>query len=334
MFLVGRGIPDHITSLPETVLNTPFGQMLRPQLESSMRSITQAPVHTQQAPSRNGNDSHNSISPKGMVRNVTALSELENALSSASNSCAVIFFTSSTCAPCKLLYPTYDELAEDAGDKAVLLKVDINYAHEIASKYSVRATPTIMTFLKGQKEEEWAGADINRLKNSVKFLIHSAHPPHPHSNLRISALLDASGKPIKYVKVPPLDKLSAKLGDLSNDPRINSMKLFLSKQQSAARQGMVPRHTLTAGALKLNILQITLFRPCQILQRFFKVVSTMFRLNHSSLRMIYFEWRSLTFESAHSLRRRVTQAPFKSCCIIPTTLDRKLPTAYGLLLFT
>lgn len=43
-FLVGKGIPDYITSLPETILNTPFGQLLRPQLDSAMRSITQAPV--------------------------------------------------------------------------------------------------------------------------------------------------------------------------------------------------------------------------------------------------------------------------------------------------
>lgn len=44
MFLVGRGIPDHITSLPQRVLDTPFGQMLRPQIDASMRSLTQAPV--------------------------------------------------------------------------------------------------------------------------------------------------------------------------------------------------------------------------------------------------------------------------------------------------
>lgn len=50
-FLVGKGIPEHITSLPQTVLNTPFGQMLRPQLDSAMRSITQAPVVAPQSQS-------------------------------------------------------------------------------------------------------------------------------------------------------------------------------------------------------------------------------------------------------------------------------------------
>jgi hypothetical protein len=43
-FLVGKGIPDHITSLPQTVLQTPFGQMLRPVLEQALRPVTMAPT--------------------------------------------------------------------------------------------------------------------------------------------------------------------------------------------------------------------------------------------------------------------------------------------------
>nr|OQO21416.1 hypothetical protein B0A51_11884 [Rachicladosporium sp. CCFEE 5018] len=50
MFLVGKGIPHHITSLPRRVLETPFGQMLRPSLEAGMRSVTQAPVPSQNVP--------------------------------------------------------------------------------------------------------------------------------------------------------------------------------------------------------------------------------------------------------------------------------------------
>ncbi|KAF7184933.1 Desumoylating isopeptidase 1 [Pseudocercospora fuligena] len=50
MFLLGKGIPEHITNLPERVLETPFGQMLRPQIDASMRSITQAEVPQQNRP--------------------------------------------------------------------------------------------------------------------------------------------------------------------------------------------------------------------------------------------------------------------------------------------
>ncbi|KAK9829099.1 hypothetical protein WJX72_003889 [[Myrmecia] bisecta] len=45
-FLVGSGIPSHITSLPQEVLATPFGQMMQPMLsnmENQMRSVRSMP---------------------------------------------------------------------------------------------------------------------------------------------------------------------------------------------------------------------------------------------------------------------------------------------------
>lgn len=184
MFLVGKNIPSHITSLPQTVLNTPFGQMLKPQLDQAMRGITQAPVAPAATPNpgiQRSNNANGSSAPSrlretngarketngvevGNVHNVTQLRDLQRLLVSAKNSCAVIFFTSATCPPCKIVYPTYDELAAEAGKKAVLIKVDISRAHEIGSKYQVRATPTFMSFLRGEKENEWVGANPSELR--------------------------------------------------------------------------------------------------------------------------------------------------------------------------
>jgi len=184
MFLVGKNIPSHITSLPQTVLNTPFGQMLKPQLDQAMRGITQAPVPPPAIPrsgirpatTANGPTTHpplaatNGASTEmnggevGKVHNVTQLRDLERLLQSAKRSCAVIFFTSATCPPCKIVYPAYDELAAEAGKKAVLIKIDTSQAYEIGSKYQVRATPTFMSFLRGEKENEWVGANSNELR--------------------------------------------------------------------------------------------------------------------------------------------------------------------------
>lgn len=61
MFLLGKGIPPHITSLPETVLQTPFGQMLRPQLDRAMRTVTQAPVASPSAVNIQGNVVRNAV---------------------------------------------------------------------------------------------------------------------------------------------------------------------------------------------------------------------------------------------------------------------------------
>jgi len=184
MFLVGKNIPSHITSLPQTVLNTPFGQMLKPQLDQAMRGITQAPVapaamprpgirptstaNGPTTPSRSAGTNGASIETNGeqvgKVHNITRLRDLERLLELAKKSCAVIFFTSATCPPCKIVYPAYDELAAEAGKKAVLIKIDISQAYEIGSKYQVRATPTFMSFLHGGKENEWVGANSSQLR--------------------------------------------------------------------------------------------------------------------------------------------------------------------------
>lgn len=45
-FLIGDGIPTTITSLPATVLNTPFGQMIRPYIDQMIRPVVQNPQDT------------------------------------------------------------------------------------------------------------------------------------------------------------------------------------------------------------------------------------------------------------------------------------------------
>ncbi|MCJ1381243.1 hypothetical protein MMC17_004352 [Xylographa soralifera] len=252
MFLVGRGIPDHITSLPQTVLNTPFGQMLKPQLDQAMRGMTQAPLPRSSIPPpvsakassstnrsisnasayMNGNGVKQKGFSTGIVHNVTGLKELDALLQSAKSSCAVIFFTSATCPPCKICYPAYEELALEAGSKAVLIKVDLSHAFEIGSKYKVRATPTFMTFLHGERTDEWSGANPAKLLGNVRMLVQMAHPPHPHSNLQLPTL-QRPHRPVTYAKLPPLDKLIAKLGPAGKDPSVLALKEFIATRSSS-----------------------------------------------------------------------------------------------------
>jgi thiol-disulfide isomerase/thioredoxin len=231
MFLVGKKIPSHITSLPQTVLNTPFGQMLRPMLDQSMRRITQAPVQSAPMPKRG------QTILSGKVRNIQQLSELQAELKSAEKDFAVIFFTSSTCAPCKILYPTYDQLATEVGNQGVLIKVDINHAQQIARQYQVSATPTITAFLNGTRYETWAGADVNRLRSTVETLVRLAKPKHPHASLSSAALAETAHRPVSYGKVPPLEKVIPKLGSMSTEPILPSMNKFISGLNNAHKQG-------------------------------------------------------------------------------------------------
>ncbi|GIJ86299.1 hypothetical protein Asppvi_005186 [Aspergillus pseudoviridinutans] len=232
MFLVGKGIPEHIQNLPQTFLSTPFGQMMKPQIEQALRGVTQAAAP---APPPLPRAPVTAVAPArpGTVRQVSNVSQLEEQLKSAVNSCAVIFFTSATCPPCKVVYPTYDELAEEAGDKAVLIKVDISAAYDVSLKYGVRATPTFMTFLKGNKLEEWSGADPAKLRGNVRLLIEMAHPTHRHRQLHLPSFQRHLSNFVMYKKVPPLDKLVQKLQPHHEDPRLKSMIAFITARSSA-----------------------------------------------------------------------------------------------------
>ena len=208
--------------------------MLKPQLDQALRGVTQAPVPPLAASKPQKTVLNGSVEAQGRVQEVFDLSKLNDLLEKARASCAAIFFTSSTCAPCKICYPVYDELAAEFGSKTTLIKVDINLARDIAAQYQVRATPTFMIFLNGSKIDEWAGADPAKLRGNIRLLVQMAHPPHPHSQLRLPTL-QRKHKSVTYTKVPPLEKLLAKLEpSQSSHSSIQSLKSFIEAQNSSS----------------------------------------------------------------------------------------------------
>ncbi|KAK2861140.1 hypothetical protein FQN49_004506 [Arthroderma sp. PD_2] len=246
-FLVGKGIPEHIRNLPETFLNTPFGQMMKPYIDGMLRGATQGPdvQPPPPAPAPPAIRAESSAPmhqpaiipqpPRGNVHNVSTLRAVEDLLASARSSCAVIFFTSATCPPCKIVYPAYDQLAEEAGHKAVLIKVDISKAYDVSSHYQVRATPTFITYLKGKRESEWQGANEAVLKGNVRLLLQMAWPPHPHSRIKLPSLERHIDSYISYKKVPPLDKLVQKIGSASSNPSIVSLVDFTKASNTSGQ---------------------------------------------------------------------------------------------------
>ncbi|KAI9375235.1 PUL domain-containing protein [Aspergillus egyptiacus] len=228
MFLVGKSIPEHIRNLPQTFLSTPLGQMLKPQIENALRGVTQAPGPGLPGPSAVPPAVH----PQATVRVVTNLKDLDAQLSKTS--CAVIFFTSATCPPCKMMYPVYDELAEEAGHKATLIKVDISIAHDVGMRYGVHATPTFMTFLRGEKLDQWSGADAGKLRGNVRLLLEMGHPTHPHRKLHLPSFQRTITNYVSYKKTPPLDKLVQKLQPHDKDPTLLAVIDFIKRRSDSS----------------------------------------------------------------------------------------------------
>ncbi|KAM0147426.1 hypothetical protein ACHAPG_010588 [Botrytis cinerea] len=228
-FLVGQGIPEYITNLPETVLNTPFGRMIQPHFDdyvtlNTMNNGGLLGIQNTEDPQQQASMSQ--------VRHAQTSTELNNLLNSAKKKCAVIFFTSHSCAPCKPLYPVFEQLAKDAGRKAVFIIVDIARSYEIATRYSVTATPSFATYLQGEEEKRWAGADVASLQQNVGLLVQMAFPPHGHESLRLPALRAPNMLPVIYTKVPPLEKLKAKMGPAADIPAVKGVLHFVSEGQS------------------------------------------------------------------------------------------------------
>lgn len=244
-FLIGKGIPDHISNMPQAVLDSPFGRMLQPQLTQMVeqRKAQQGGLlgiqdnvqpHTNGAASTAG-------SQGPTVINVTNLQELEKALDAAKESCAIVFFTSVGCGPCRMLYPIYDSLAAEHGNKVSVIKVDITSAQDAARKYSINATPTFVTFVRGKQEERWKGADAARLRGTVALLAQMAVSSHPHRLLKVPHFANVVPKPVLYTKVPPLSKLLSKLGTKADDVSVQGVKHFIeTKSAEGDAQATLP----------------------------------------------------------------------------------------------
>lgn len=215
---------------------SPMGHMLLPQL-----------THGVNAGRSSGSilglqDSSTSAAPRSAVRSASTPGELSRLLDAAKQSCAVVFFTSATCPPCKTLYPLFDQLALEMSDKAVFITMDISrpQAAMSAEQFAVRATPTFVTFLRGDEERRWAGADAARLRSSVELLVHMAHPAHLHEWLRLPTFANPDVKPVLFAKAPPMAKLTAKMGDgLAGDSRVQGLVRFIEQRSSAGPQDAV-----------------------------------------------------------------------------------------------
>ncbi|MEM8565596.1 MAG: thioredoxin [Bacteroidota bacterium] len=59
-------------------------------------------------------------------------------------------FHATWCGPCKMIEPMIKELKHKVGDKASIIKIDVDRNQVLASKLRVQGVPTLMLYKKGK----------------------------------------------------------------------------------------------------------------------------------------------------------------------------------------
>lgn len=70
----------------------------------------------------------------------------------------LVDFWAAWCGPCKMIGPIIEELAADNEGKAIIAKVNVDDAGEVAQRYGITSIPNIKIFKNGVEVENVVGA--------------------------------------------------------------------------------------------------------------------------------------------------------------------------------
>jgi thioredoxin 1 len=69
----------------------------------------------------------------------------------------VVDCTATWCGPCKVITPSIDKLAENYGDRAKVMKLDIDTNKPLAKEFGLKSIPAVLFFKQGELVESVIG---------------------------------------------------------------------------------------------------------------------------------------------------------------------------------
>ncbi len=70
----------------------------------------------------------------------------------------LVDFWAPWCAPCRMLTPIVDEVAQEFSDQAKVLNLNVDENSETSAKYNIKGIPTLLLFNGGEVKDQIVGA--------------------------------------------------------------------------------------------------------------------------------------------------------------------------------
>jgi len=82
----------------------------------------------------------------------------------------LVDFWAAWCAPCRMITPIVDEVAQEFSDQAKVLNLNVDENSETSAKYNIKGIPTLLLFNGGEVKDQIVGATS---KDNIARMIRS-----------------------------------------------------------------------------------------------------------------------------------------------------------------